>query len=170
MSEKFTFFWGGPFSQWHPCTFKDHTLSTTFNCAEQYMMAGKAITFGDSDTLQKIMHSNSPREQKKLGRKVKGFDEGKWNGVAKDIVYKGNMFKFLQNKELRNLLLATEGTLLVEASPYDKIWGIGLKENDPKALDRATWRGKNWLGEVLTQVREDIINNKFDKYLEMHGV
>ncbi len=155
--EQFTFFWHGPFSQWHGCRFKIDGV--VYNCAEQYMMAQKAILFNDKESLARIMASTSPRIQKGLGRKVRGFNQSKWNAQARGIVYRGNWAKFTQNEDLMRLLLATRGTTLVEASPSDTIWGIGLGEDEPLAWDRKTWRGKNWLGEVLTRVRNDIIKS-----------
>lgn len=156
--EKFTLFWNGPFSQWEPCEFEIDGI--VYNCAEQYMMAKKASVFNDEDTYQKIMESDSPREQKKLGRSVKNFNSDKWEQVAKEIVYEGNYAKFTQNKDLLEKLLATKGTTLVEASPYDRIWGIGLSEHDEDALNRDKWRGLNWLGEILTGLREDILEKR----------
>jgi ribA/ribD-fused uncharacterized protein len=153
--EQFTFFWHGPFSQWHGCWFK--VDGVVYNCAEQYMMAQKAALFHDNESLAEIMASDNPRIQKGLGRKVRGFNQSKWDAQSREIVYRGNWAKFTQNDELKQLLLATSGTTLVEASPADRIWGIGLGEDDPQARDRKTWRGRNWLGEVLTKVREDII-------------
>lgn len=155
MSEKFTFFWNGPFSQWHPSPFTIGDI--TYNCAEQYMMACKALLFEDLITYTKIMASDSPAEQKRLGREVRNFDTEKWNGVAKCVVKKGNIAKFIQNPELKKVLLETRGTTLVEASPVDKIWGVGLEENDPRIQDRSQWQGTNWLGEVLTEVREEML-------------
>lgn len=158
-AEKFTFFWNGPFSQWEECEFEIDGI--TYNCAEQYMMAMKANMFKDDDTLDRIMEADHPREQKKLGRLVKGFNADRWNAVAKEIVYEGNYAKFTQNDDLLKKLLATKGTTLVEASPYDCIWGIGLKETDKAAKDRSKWRGTNWLGEILTGLREDLIDEGY---------
>lgn len=155
MSEKFTLFWRGPFSQWH----RNHPFKVDgieYATAEQYMMAEKARLFGDKETEKKIMATTSPKDAKALGREVKGFDKGTWQKVARDIVYRGNYAKFTQHADLRNKLMATEGTTLVEASPTDAIWGIARTEGDPLALDRKTWKGTNWLGEVITQVREDL--------------
>lgn len=152
--ERFTFFWSGPFSQWHGCRFA--VDCRTYNCAEQYMMHQKAVLFGDAEAAERILEARHPREQKSLGRAVRHFDAARWNGAARDIVFAGNWAKFTQNDGLRDALTATRGTTLVEASPNDTIWGIGLAETDPRALDRSTWRGTNWLGQVLTAVREAI--------------
>lgn len=162
--EKFTFFWHGPFSQWHlgnPFVID----GITYNCAEQWMMACKARLFKDDETLQKILAETDPKKQKRLGKQVKGLQGGKWtaddiafwNAHAKAFVYEGNYAKYTQHKELLNELLATAGTTLVEASPFDAIWGIKLAANDERAQSRETWQGMNWLGEVLTTLREDLI-------------
>lgn len=153
--DSFTFFYKGRFSQWDMSDFVVDGIK--YCCAEQYMMAEKARLFNDKATEFAIMASTSPREQKQLGRGVKGFDEDKWNAVARDIVYKGNYAKFTQNQEHLDELMATEGTLLVEASPTDEIWGIGLSAGDLRVENQKYWRGTNWLGEVLTKVRDDII-------------
>lgn len=155
--EEFIFFWKGPLSQWHPSAFVRE--SVWYSHAEQYMMAEKAMMFGDMDTYKKIMGAINPADQQKYGREVKNFNEEEWNKVARDIVFRGNYAKFTQNQELKALLLKTAGTTLVEASPYDKIWGIGLKKDDPRAQKRETWLGTNWLGETLTRVREAIIKD-----------
>lgn len=154
MDEKFTFFWGGPFSQWWDSPFTADGVK--YSCAEQYMMAGKATMFEDYETLAAIMKTGSPREQKALGRQVKNFDDEQWRMHARDVVFRGNILKFSQDTELKNILLETVGTTLVEASPHDKLWGIGLGEDDPLAHNRATWQGENWLGEVLNKVRSSL--------------
>jgi hypothetical protein len=120
------------------------------------MMCSKALLFNDLETSYKIMDSRNPYEHQQLGRRVKNFDLDKWNEHARDIVYTGNYARFTQNEDDKELLLSTGNKQIVESSPVDKIWGIGLAATDPRALNRATWRGTNWLGEVLTQVREDI--------------
>lgn len=153
--EKFTFFWRGPFSQWHHSPFEIQGIH--YNCAEQFMMAAKARLFDDDVILARIMGSSDPREQKKLGRQVQGFVQKTWDGAARGLVETGSFAKFDQNPDLKEALLATTGTTLVEASPYDRIWGIGLMESDPRAQDRSTWLGTNWLGEVLTEVRDKML-------------
>ncbi len=154
--EKFTCFWKSesPFSQWYPSTFT--VGGVTFNCTEQYMMYKKAKLFNDGEMAKKILQSDSPAKQKQLGRKVNNFNQKVWERSCKQIVYDGNYAKFSQNEPLKKHLLKTAGTTLVEASPRDQIWGVGLAEDDPRIQNRSTWQGKNWLGEVLTKVREDL--------------
>src|SRR5262245_43698308 len=140
--EGFVFFWNGWPAQWHPSPFV--LGGVRYSCCEQYMMAEKARLFGDQETLSKILAAETPREQKALGRQVKPFDEQRWNSVCREIVYQGNLAKFTQNEDLLALLLATGEKTLVEASPTDKIWGIGLDAKDRRATDPSQWRGKNW--------------------------
>lgn len=157
MSCKLHLFYGGPFSNWAFAPF--HLDGTDYTCSEQYMMAKKAELFDDEDTLKKIMATDSPHEQKALGKKVKNFNKAKWEAVAKEVVYRGCLAKFNQNPDLKAFILSTEDQVLVEASPTDTIWGIGLAENDPRALDPNQWKGTNWLGEVLMDVRDTIRDN-----------
>lgn len=154
MSESFHFFWSGPFSQWHPSVFIIDDV--TYNCAEQYMMAEKARLFGDGDRERLIMSNGSPDVQKRLGRQVVGFDDAIWKQHAQAIVKRGNLAKFGQNQDLLDVLMATGKKTLVEASPHDRLWGIGLRSSDPRAQKRSTWLGKNWLGQVLTEVRDEL--------------
>jgi len=156
--EKFTFFWSGPFSNWHPSPFKINGV--VYNCSEQLMMAEKARMFGDDVALNRIMNAVDPSDQKRYGRCVNNFNKEQWDAAARDIVFKGCYAKFTQNQDLKQALLATAGTTLVEASPQDCIWGIGLHKSDPKAKNRDTWRGTNWLGETLTKVREKIVEEQ----------
>lgn len=141
----------GFLSQWHISRFTEHGLD--FNCAEQYMMYQKAILFQDKKTAQKILRAMEPKAQKRLGRKVQGFDDGVWQEKRIDIVKQGNRLKFQQNPSLLKKLCQTTGEL-VEASPYDAIWGIGMKASDPKLIDRSQW-GLNLLGKILVELRED---------------
>jgi len=154
MTEEFYFFWKHRLSQWHMADFVVDGVK--YCCAEQYMMSEKARLFGDFKSVEKIMATNSPREHQALGRKVTGFNLEIWERKARDIVFKGNLALFTQNEDQKQLLLSTYPYTLVEASPYDVVWGIGLAADDSRAKNRATWRGKNWLGEVLTAVRAEI--------------
>lgn len=164
---RFTFFWGtrDPFSQWHPARFRllepwaddaQPRRTLEFSNAEQYMMAAKAACFGDRTRYDQIIATTDPKRAKALGRQVANFDERTWSAVARDHVRIANLAKFTQNPALRATLLDTGETLLVEASPYDRIWGIGLADDHPDAERPERWRGTNWLGEVLTEVRATI--------------
>ncbi|KAG4080324.1 hypothetical protein HA402_010816 [Bradysia odoriphaga] len=166
-AEKFTFFWQAPspFSQFHPSKFNAKPLfctrpaddqGYTFLHCEQWMMFNKAKLFKDEQSAKMIMETTEPIQCKQLGRKVKNFDEEIWKRENERIVLAGNRLKFTQNPDLLDKLLKTEGTTLVEASPRDRLYGIGLSANNPKALDRKTWRGKNLLGEILTRLRKEL--------------
>jgi ribA/ribD-fused uncharacterized protein len=155
MAEKFTFFWKSPLSQWQRSSFV--IGGVTFSHAEQFMMYAKAKLFGDHEAAVKILQALTPREQQAVGRTVRGFDESVWILFREGIVYQANYARFSQNPDQRELLFATCGTTLVEASPHDQIWGIGLAADDPHALDRKQWRGLNLLGQALTRVREALL-------------
>jgi len=150
----FTFFYGGYFSNWaySPFTHDD----VVYNTGEQYMMHMKALLFNDIEVAEKIMATNVPYEQKALGRQVKNFDKTVWEAVCIDIVAAGLQSKFSQNPHFKQALLNTGDTEIVEASPTDRIWGIGLAESDPKIWDRNNWRGTNWLGIALMRVRDEL--------------
>ncbi|HEY4177538.1 MAG TPA: NADAR family protein [Kofleriaceae bacterium] len=152
----FTFFFteAHPFSQWYPCAFT--VDGDTFNCAEQFMMHGKAMLFGDAETAKKILAAGHPKQQKALGRKVTPFDDVKWKASRLAIVKAGSRAKYTQNKDLLDKLLATKGTTLVEASPFDRIWGIGMAASNPLATDPTKWRGQNLLGKILTELRDEL--------------
>ena len=153
----YTFFYGkSPFSQWHPSKFTIE--GREFTCAEQYMMFAKAEAFVDQATAEAIMTTDVPWQHKRLGRQVKNFNEDVWKAIRERVVMKGSRAKFTQNLDLCDALLATAGTMLVEASSYDQIWGIGLGMDDPKKEDPNNWRGLNLLGKILTELREDLKN------------
>jgi len=156
--EEFAFFWGGTFSQWAKSVFVIDGV--TFTHCEQYMMYKKALMFNDYDMAKAIMEADHPREQKALGRKVKGFDKETWEKYCKDIVYDGNVAKSTQNPDMLEELKLTGDKTIVESSPKDFIWGIGLAADDPRAQDRSQWKGTNWLGEAIQRVREDIKSGK----------
>lgn len=145
-------FYKGYLSQWHPSVFVVDGVQ--YNCAEHWMMAEKARLFRDKDTLAKILAADNPRLQKSLGRRVRGFKEGTWKAHRFKIVVAGNVHKFEQNPKLLRRLLGTDSRMLVEASPRDFIWGVGLRENDRRAADKKTWRGQNLLGFALMEARK----------------
>ena len=150
------FFWGRkhPLSQWHPAPFTVDNIR--YATAEHYMMAKKALLFDDLHTWTMIILSTDPKEAKKLGRKVKNFNQEVWNDKKIQIVFQGNMEKFKQNVEMRKYLLSTKGKKLVEASQSDKIWGIGLSAFNPEARDIEKWKGSNLMGKVMELVRETL--------------
>ncbi|CAN7786334.1 NADAR family protein [Caballeronia sp. LjRoot34] len=152
----FTLFFGADdaLSNWHPCKFVYRGFE--FQSVEQFMMFSKAKLFEDAASANAILAARYPKEQKALGRKVKSFDMEKWLNKRESIVYVGCREKFLQNPRLRTVLLATASTELVEASPYDLIWGVGLGERDPLILDKSNWRGTNLLGIALMKVRNTL--------------
>ena len=159
----FLFFWGHTvkeevtkacFSQWFPAEFQEDGI--LYKTAEHYMMAGKARLFNDHEILEQMIQSETPDRVKKLGRKVKNFDPQLWDEYKYDIVKQGNLLKFSQHEALKEFLLSTEDQVLVEASPYDTIWGIGMLETHPKAGNPSEWNGENLLGFALMEVRDEL--------------
>lgn len=170
-AEDFVFFWGHSdrldagigkqcLSQWYPSPF--FVGGVSYNCAEQYMMAEKAFVFGDEKAWHEIMSSYNPMTMKKLGRKVRNFNTYVWNINCDEIVKTANLAKFSQNTKLKDFLLSTGDKIIVEASPYDTIWGIGLNADTPEVCNPSRWRGENRLGFILMEVR-DIIRGKEPK-------
>jgi ribA/ribD-fused uncharacterized protein len=158
----YRFFWGhrarkdgaisdACFSQWWRVTFGVDGQS--YSSAEQYMMAEKAGLFGDEEIRRAILAVDDPARVKQLGRRVRGFDEATWARARFDIVTNANVAKFGQNQPLLGYLLKTGEDLLVEASPTDRIWGIGLHRDDPRAADPYAWQGLNLLGFALVRAR-----------------
>ena len=119
-------------------------------------MYRKAMLFGDWDIADQILATDNPAKQQDLGRLVKNYDDDIWAEVRFDIMVEGLYEKFNQNPQLKNALLDTVGTRMVEASPFDRIWGIGLTASDPLAQNEETWLGQNLLGKVLDEVREKL--------------
>ncbi|XP_033736830.1 riboflavin biosynthesis protein PYRR, chloroplastic-like [Pecten maximus] len=158
--EDFEFFWKeeSPFSQFHPAVFTVDGVK--YNCAEQYMMHQKALTFKDDENAKAIMKAAKAFSQKKLGRKVRNFVPDIWSAKCVDVVKKGNIAKFSQNSHLRKKLLDTYPKIMVEASPMDRIWGIGLASGNKLAWNKNTWKGKNLLGYALTDVRQTLMNSE----------
>ena len=154
---KYKYFWGGVFSQWWTCSFELNKVK--YNCTEQYMMAQKALIFGDYNAYESIMDATSPKVKKAIGRTVKNFDVQIWNENKVRIVYTGNKAKFTQNPDLLGALFATDGEVLVEASPYDKVWGIGLGESTARITPPDHWPGENLLGRTLTKLRINLLED-----------
>ncbi len=125
----------------------------TYSCGEMAMMCGKASLFGDHKTWGHIMEAPHPREMKNLGREVKGYNEARWVASRYDIVLAVVLAKYRQNDGARALLLDSGDDTFVEASPTDKIWGIGLAEDAPGIEDPRNWQGLNLLGKAVTEAR-----------------
>lgn len=139
------------FSQWWPCRFTVDGVH--YVTAEHFMMASKARLFGDREMLAKILEAPSPAKAKQLGREVKAFDATVWAKHRFDIVSFGSHAKFSQADDLKQHLLATEESILVEAAPRDRIWGIGLGRDNPLVNEPQRWRGSNLLGFALVHAR-----------------
>lgn len=142
------------FSQWYPAPFsvEGHDYAT----AEHYMMAQKTLLFGDEAVFAQVLQAATPKQAKDLGRQVRGYQEDVWEAQRFAIVCAGNLAKFSQHRALQTFLLATGKRVLVEASPVDRIWGIGLAANHAHAKQVQRWQGLNLLGFALMQVRSEL--------------
>ena len=160
---RFLFFWGHTrskngvlgsecLSQWYSAGFEVDRVR--YPTAEHFMMAEKARLFGDTDNLAKIIEAKSPGAAKALGRRVRGFQQEEWGMARFEIVVRGTTAKFSQNHDLGVFLSDTRNRVLVEASPRDRIWGIGLSASNEKAKNPFCWRGENLLGFALMAARE----------------
>lgn len=162
---KYIYFWGHKskgndiakscFSQWYPAPFILDNVR--YASAEHYMMAEKAKLFNDIEVRKRIITASNPGSAKALGREVKGFDQAIWEQHRMDIVIRANIAKFSQNEELGKFLISTGNRVLVEASPVDKIWGVGLSEQDKEINNPLLWNGLNLLGFALMKVRSVLI-------------
>lgn len=159
---KYLFFWGhrprregvvdaACLSQWWPAAFEVDGID--YPTAEHWMMAAKARLFGDDAAAERIVAARHPGEAKAEGRKVRGFDEAVWEAHRYDLVVRGNAAKFGQHEDLGAYLRGTGDRVLVEASPVDRVWGIGMAATDDHVEDPETWRGLNLLGFALMDVR-----------------
>jgi len=160
---KYIYFWGHQpnkegvithscFSQWWMEEFK--VKGIIYKTAEHWMMARKAELFQDMEICEKIIHAKTPGEAKDLGRMVAGFNQEKWEEARFEIVVEGNYHKFSQHPKLKEFLLRTQDRILVEASPVDTIWGVGLTKDSDKITNPEEWRGLNLLGFALMEVRD----------------
>ncbi|EAD7010503.1 NADAR family protein [Listeria monocytogenes] len=164
---KYIFFWGHQpaedgkiskscFSQWWICSFKVDGVE--YNCAEQFMMAEKAKLFNDMEMREKILAAKHPKQAKDFGRLIRGFQEDIWLKNRFNIVMLANQAKFSQNEELKKFLMQTKNRILVEASPVDKIWGIGMAADNKNVENPLYWKGLNLLGFALMAVRDELEN------------
>jgi hypothetical protein len=172
VTDTHVYFLKGPLSQWWPSEFVTQstvasmvgrTDGTTFkyaNC-EQYMMHNKAMIMGDFETSVKILAEKSPKIVKELGRKVRGFDQEMWDRICTYVVIEGNCSKFYQDRRLLEYLISTGNKTLVEASPYDNIWGVGISQESDRILDEKNWTGRNYLGKSLMVVRDSYDTDRY---------
>lgn len=157
----------GYLSNWYPSKFIINHIE--FKSAEQYLMYSKAELFKDGYYAMKILNTNNQREIKDYGRKVHNFNEKIWKENRERIMYEALYAKFTQNDDLKIKLLHTDDAILVECSPYDRIWGIGISTDDDLYKDSKNWKGKNLLGKTLMKVRTTVnreINEKINKAYE----
>lgn len=179
ITPKYVLFWGHTnadlkrinescFSQWFPSNipiapeqfpgFQIPDGITSVPTAEHFMMAKKCHVHNDLAGFMGIFKTKDPLEVKKIGRSIKNYDDRKWSQVRYMCVVEGNINKFKNNPALKEFLLSTGDKILVEASPFDKVWGIGLGPDDPDARDETKWKGQNLLGKALMEVREILRN------------
>ncbi len=161
-SPEYLFFWGHKttngyidkscLSQMWPCGFESN--NRWYNCAEQYMMAHKALWFGDEESFKRILAEYNPIKIKKLGREVKEFDSELWDKIKYGVIVAANCLKFTQNKALGQYLYETRDKVLVEANPHDCVYGIGMSADDKDACCPRLWKGENLLGFALMFVRD----------------
>lgn len=146
----------GCFSNWYKCKFTIDGIE--FSSSEQYFMYMKAVTFKDDVSAKKILATDDLPAIKALGKGVMGFDSAIWNGLRQLIMYDAVKAKFLQNENLKAILLSTGDAVLAECAKSDLVWGIGLHENKPEVYDTNKWHGQNLLGFTLMKVREELNN------------
>ncbi len=160
---KYIFFWGHQsknpeiitstcFSQWYEAPFIVDTIE--YRTTEHWMMAKKAKLFHDEEKYFSIIKARTPGEAKSLGRQIQNFDEEIWNKHKYEIVVEGNTYKFEQHQKLKTFLMETHQRILVEASPVDTIWGVGLAKDDKNIHNPKLWKGENLLGFALMEVRD----------------
>ena len=163
---KYIFFWGHTdrnndrtgkyvFSQWHEAPFTVDGI--LYRTSEHWMMSKKALLFGDFVSSDKVLQCEKPAEAKAIGRAISGYDDELWNASKYEIVKTGNFHKFAQNQDLRKYLINTQAKIIVEASPVDAVWGIGMAQDHKSIMNPEAWRGENLLGFAIMEVR-DMLN------------
>ncbi len=154
-TDNYVFFYGknDHFSNFYKTNFKVNDI--TFSCGEQYIMYSKAKLFSDDIIANQILQETSPSKMKALGRKVKNYNDKIWVQSREDITFNGLIHKYKQNPILKEQILNTNNKIIVEASPTDRIWGIGMGVSNPELENQNKW-GQNILGKILMRVRKNI--------------
>lgn len=167
VTDKYIFFWKGWLSNWAKSEF-DVEIGlahppTHFYNVEQYFMYIKALTFNDKEQCENILATDSPKDAKAFGRKVKNYDNAIWEAKRLDVMKRGIYHKFTQNPSLLKKLLDPiyDGKEFVEASPFDTIWGIGMDENNEQIHNKENWLGLNLMGQAINDVRERLKDEKW---------
>jgi len=157
ITETHVFFWSSIYSQWYTTPKQFIEDGITYTNAEKYMMVKKAKVFGATDILEQMLETDNPRVIKQLGRKIPNFTDAVWDQHKMDIVTQGNVLKFGQNPDLLEILKEHKDKIIVEASPQDPIWGIGMHWDNDLILDSKNWKGQNLLGECIMRARTILI-------------
>ncbi len=155
VTDKAVAFWNSIFSNFFPCKFEFKGMK--FDSSEQAFMWCKARHFGDVQSCIQILEAESPREAKQLGRGVKNFDGASWDKAKYGYMVEVLVAKFKQNPQLKKVLLETQDRTLIEGSPVDQIWGVGIHWQDINCLNESKWKGENLLGKALMDVRTIIL-------------
>lgn len=154
IKDGYLLFLRGPFSNFAFAGFEYKNV--VFLYTENAFMYAKAYHFNDLATMKRLENTQlQPIQAKQLGRQVSNYNDESWEQVRYNYMLEINREKFKIPK-YRDYLIATEDLVLVECNPNDKIWGVGLEEDDPRATDPSKWNGRNLLGEVLMQIRNEI--------------
>lgn len=171
ITDRYVFFWRDFLGNWSksPFVYVMGGEKLHFNSVEQFFMYMKAYTFGDKEQMKNILETDSPKEAKDFGRKVKNYKEEVWAKERLEIMKLGIYLKFVHNKKLRDLFLSRDfdNKEFVEASPKDVIWGVGLGEDNPLIDDFRNWKGENLMGRALDEVRERIIEEIYNNELSL---
>ena len=159
VTDKYVFFWGGPFSNFAPIEGGIEFDGFRFPTSEHVFMYIKAKMFRDDEIAEQIKNAPDPKTAKNLGRKVREFNEKVWEQRRINAMKTAVQHKFDASPEFRNELLKEKyrNKTFVEASPYDCVWGIGMPMEDPNVNNEHEWRGLNLLGNILTKLRDENI-------------
>lgn len=149
-------------SQWYDNNSSFTVLHERYRTAEHWMMTHKARLFEDDEMVDRILRARTAAKARKLGRLVQPYEEKKWMAKARDIVIEGNYHKFGQNPKLKDYLLSTGDKVLVESTPLDTLWGTGFNRSHRSAAQPAEWKGKNWMGFALMEVRDMLVEKGYE--------